>query len=384
MKRHTSRWLAAGLALLLLLGLAACAKTPAPSSGSSDGGGLAAYAGEYSYFCVRMEGNYAADSLGIEIDPGLLESQYVRVEEMVGETVTLKGDGTGSLYWGEDNQGPISQWSLTGEQISISAGVSHITGTLKNGLMQLDINDGFTAYFALPGAEPSSIQPLSSEEYYDYVMKQVLSAGDDGSSSQEPAASSEAPQEENLLAAAAAALDPAQGVHLRYDLTLEGMGTTQSLDVHAKGGYYYSARSVEVAGYESTSATYADNGKVYSLSPGDQTGTFVMESSLAADHPLAMDTLYASITNHAGEAAFTRETREVEGVEYTAQVSPATDYTPQIAFCFDAAGRLAYVLEDPPVVDTGLDIGASVYEILVADGSVDEGLFDISTYQITK
>jgi hypothetical protein len=41
-------------------------------------------------------------------------------------------------------------------------------------------------------------------------------------------------------------------------------------------------------------------------------------------------------------------------------------------------------VEGPPVIETGIDIGESVYTIDSIDTAVNESLFDISGYQISN
>ena len=74
------------LTVILIVSLCACGK-PDPR---------AAMAGKYSFYAMKL-----GDSL-------------VQIDEMKGYSVTLSADGTGSLDWGENNNGPISEWTADG------------------------------------------------------------------------------------------------------------------------------------------------------------------------------------------------------------------------------------------------------------------------------
>lgn len=160
------------LALCLALSLAACAGSNQPSESGAD---LSSYADTYTFLCAIMEGGAGLPE-GVSVDPASLEPQFVAPEQMTGWTVTLQEDGAGSLYWGENNQGPISKWSVQGDVISLSAGVSNMTGTLRDGLLTLDMGEGLTVLFAGPKADTSTIHPLTTEEYIDYVLQHAGAA----------------------------------------------------------------------------------------------------------------------------------------------------------------------------------------------------------------
>ena len=137
----------------------------------------AGYAAVYEYVCVRLEGAFAVSSLGVQVDPVYLEAKYVDLTDMAGETVTLNDDGTGALYWGEDNKGPIDEWTMDGETIRFKAGVSTIEGTIVEGLMTLDLDEGMSVLFAAPGADVSAIHPRSLDRYGDYLKKAMAENG---------------------------------------------------------------------------------------------------------------------------------------------------------------------------------------------------------------
>lgn len=83
-----------------------------------------------------------------------------------------RGDGHaggrrhGYLYWGEENQGPIDWWTVDGGALQIQAGVAVIDGTIDDGIMTVELDDGFWTLFALPGADTSGIAPVSIDDYF--------------------------------------------------------------------------------------------------------------------------------------------------------------------------------------------------------------------------
>ena len=146
------RILAVSLALGMLLLLCACGgSAPAPTPENP----LARYAGEYRQYSVMLDGT------------------HIVMDEYEDYTVTLNEDGTGYLNWGADNQGPVSAWSMDGETLRVKAGVSEMTGSLKDGVMQLDLGDGFGLCFVTPGADTSSMPRITLEEYRDQAADEA-------------------------------------------------------------------------------------------------------------------------------------------------------------------------------------------------------------------
>ena len=131
------------LALLvaLTLVLALCACSPQTVDGRS------AAAGKYTFYSAYMDGFYVA------------------LDEFAGQTVTLDSDGTGYLDWGEDNQGPISEWTIDGEALVLKAGVSVMDATLKDGVMIIELDDGFRFCFVSDTADTSGMTTITKEEY---------------------------------------------------------------------------------------------------------------------------------------------------------------------------------------------------------------------------
>ena len=169
------------LVLIMALTLCACGGTsaaPKPAAAPEAAAapepaaaGLEELAGEYSFLCARFSAAYMDRTyeLGGVND---IPDQYVDIPEMAGETVTLKADGTGSLYWGADNQGPIDWWKMDGDALQFQAGVAVIDGTIVDGLMTLRFDEGFDVCFALPGADTSGIAPISLDSFASMLREE--------------------------------------------------------------------------------------------------------------------------------------------------------------------------------------------------------------------
>ena len=66
------------------------------------------------------------------------------------------------MDWGEDNQGPITEWSADGEDLTFQAGVATITGTVKDGVMVLD---DLNLWLAREDVDVESLDPVADEDY---------------------------------------------------------------------------------------------------------------------------------------------------------------------------------------------------------------------------
>ena len=443
-----------------------------------------ANAGEYTFLCARFSADYMDRMYELGSAGSDLPDQYVAMPDMVGETVTLEADGSGYLYWGDNNQGPIDWWKMDGDALQFQAGVAVIDGTIADGLMTLTIDDGFSALFAAPGADTSGVEPITLGEFasmlrgpepaasvpaelpvegeyelfaVEYEGALVYSAdlgvsstltlaeggtgrmtsndeamditvwtleGEaltitlaDGSSAgsklhggvieldiygtgymiffyaKEGAdLSGYAPmtmeeyraKPDSMLYALWESLDADAGVHLKYNMHTDYMDADQSFDVHGKDGVYYSRRTTRVSGYEDTLVTFFRDGTAYNLYPEDMTGIVVTKTSSSAvtENTMLMDNLFSEIHSYAPRKDYTTETRELDGVSYTAELFPATGYTAEAAFYFGDDGRLAFCFKGAPVIKTAAEIGETVYTVYAIDEAVDEALFDISGYAI--
>ena len=269
-----------------------------------------------------------------------------------GQTSVLVLDdgGTGSMTFG-DEAGEITSWTIDGDAVSITmSDGSTTTGKYRGdlGVIELDIS-GYTGYFGQEGADTDWYLAPDSRLFKLY----------DG-------------------------IDAIAGAHLSYTLHTEYLDSTSIYDVHTKDGVYYSGRTTQVSGYEDRTATFFKDGTAYVLSPDDMTATVATStgSSLIANNVLLMDSLYSLISGRAKSMDFTVETRELNGVQYSADVYPATEYKAETAFLFDDDGNLVGCIEGPPVLQTAAEIGESVYTVAAIDGAVDAALLDISTYQV--
>ena len=162
------------LVLTLMLMLSACGGTSAktepaaeatPAATATAAPDLEKYSGEYTFFCTKLSAAYVGRMYELSAAIDDIPDQFVAMPEMAGETVTLNPDGTGYLYWGENNQGPIDWWKMDGDALEFQAGVAVIDGTIVDGLMTLTIDEGFAACFAAPGADTSGLKPITVDEF---------------------------------------------------------------------------------------------------------------------------------------------------------------------------------------------------------------------------
>lgn len=138
--KHSIRMVSLLLTVILIVSLCACGK-PDPR---------AAMAGKYSFYAMKL-----GDSL-------------VQIDEMKGYSVILSADGTGSLDWGENNNGPISEWTADGEKLVIKAGISVMNATMKDGVLTIDLSDSDYSMFSLfvsDSADTSSMPVITADEY---------------------------------------------------------------------------------------------------------------------------------------------------------------------------------------------------------------------------
>ena len=307
-------------------------------------GGAAAYAdGEHPAEAAQTYNMFAMGYAG----------QIIETAQMGATSVlTLNADGSGTMSMDADLM-EVTAWTVSGNTLTVTladgsagAGALH----LDKGVIELDFG-GYIFYYGREGADTAFF--LSPDTRLHAVYESI---------------------------------DPAAGAHLKYALHTDYLNADSLYDVHTKGDVFYSADTVQVNGYESTSATFYQDGKVYSLKPADRTGMLAtrVDPSMLAGNILAMDTLYSAILSHALRTDYTTETREEDGVTYTVDCYPATAYQAEGAFFFDGEGKLVRYVEGPPVIETTIDIGESVYTIESIDTAVDESLLDISGYQITQ
>ncbi len=107
-------------------------------------------AGTYNYFGFYVDGTYI-DGDDPELDPWY---------------VTLKDDGTGYLYFGEDNKGDITEWSGWGDDFTMKAGISVFgdRSFLNDGVLALDF-DEYVILFTTKDADLSKYKVMTADEY---------------------------------------------------------------------------------------------------------------------------------------------------------------------------------------------------------------------------
>ena len=160
--KKTKKLLPLLLASVLIFTLCAVSGAAPASAEGADA------AGEYSFLCARFSAAYLESTLktGREPVPNVRD-RYIDAPQYAGYKITLNADGTGYLFFGEDNQGSIDTWSTDGETLRFQAGVSEFEGTIADGLMTLGITDGCSLCFVLPGTETADVKPISPEAFAD-------------------------------------------------------------------------------------------------------------------------------------------------------------------------------------------------------------------------
>ncbi len=306
--------------------------------------------GEYKAFAVLNDG-YLVEADGLGLD----------------SAITLSDGGTGKMAMIEETM-DITSWTMEGTTVTLTlADESTADGVLQNGIIELDIYGTGTmlVYYAQEEADTSFYKPMTVEEFQEVYNN--------------------ANTPDTRLHALLESIDATAGMHLNYDLHVDYMDANQTYDVHERDCVYYSDRKSKVAGYEREMVTFAKDGLVYNLYPDKMTGIVVTSiPSFTADTLAQMDSLYLDIVYFGSKTEYTEETREKDGVSYTVEVFPATDYTPEAAFYYNDDGQLAYYIKGAPVIELAQEVGESVYTIHAIDTEVDETLFDISGYQIAE
>ena len=163
-----------GRALLSFLLAAVMAFSLSIAGGAAafaEGGNPAEAAQEYDFVCTRMSVEYLRYATGYTGEMQPVKDHYVAAE-YDSYYVKLNADGTGYLFLGENNQGPIDNWIIDGNLLSFQAGVSAFDGTILDGIMTLDFGEGLFLIFAIPGADTTEIknQIISLQAFADLVL----------------------------------------------------------------------------------------------------------------------------------------------------------------------------------------------------------------------
>ena len=133
--------------------------------------------------------------------------------------ITLEEGGKGSMSFGEDSMG-ITEWTLEGEEFYLKMDDgSEAGGTLKDGIIKLDImgTGEMYLYLAQEGADISAYEIMTLDE--------LLAKRAGGSSGAD-----------TKTAAFYNGIDSIAGAHLSYEVHLNSMDSDQIYDVHAKDG----------------------------------------------------------------------------------------------------------------------------------------------------
>ncbi len=338
------------LVLSLFLTLSVCGSASAETKPAAREAAAAASAKAE----LPVEGEYAV--FAVQIDRSLVYSADLEF----ASTLLLAANGTGSMSQNDETM-DITAWTADRESFAITmADGSSAAGKVHSGVIELDIygNGYMILFYAKEGADISGYTPMTLEEYRA--------------------------KPDSMLYALWASLDADAGVHMNYIMHTDYLDADQSFDVHGKNGVYYSRRTTQVSGFENTLVTFFRDGTAYNLYPEEMTGIVATTTtaSAVAENTMLMDHLFSEIRSYAQRKDYTVETREIDGVSYTVELFPATDYTAEAAFCFNDDGQLVFCFKAAPAVETAVDIGETVYTVYTIDEAVNEALFDISGYAI--
>ncbi len=180
-------------AFLMLVSLCACGGNGTAQNKENTAGNAASaekadtaetdmtvYAREYRFLCGLFGAAYMDSILDYEGEAQDIADQYVEYRAMQGSTITLEADGTGYLYWGEENQGKIDTWSVNGNILTFKAGVSEFTGSIEDGIMKVVIEEGMTLCFVSSDADPAGIRPMTPENYFRLLYGLESESGENG------------------------------------------------------------------------------------------------------------------------------------------------------------------------------------------------------------
>ena len=174
--KNRKRMLALLLALVMTLALCACSSKSNPTPAATQAPTVApevqeANAGKYGLIWLEISPAYMdamfADQ-GYKAKEGV-GSGFLEPEDRDGWYVELKADGTGYLYLGDDNQGPVDWWKVDGEKLQFQAGVAVFDCTLNKGVIRAEVDNGFYIWFAAPGAEIPEQKLTSMQDYVNQL-----------------------------------------------------------------------------------------------------------------------------------------------------------------------------------------------------------------------
>lgn len=108
-----------------------------------------------------------------------MDDAIVTLDTLDGYYLELKDGGSGYLYFGEDNKGDISSWALDGDKFTMKAGVSDFTGTIRKGILELDLGNDNVLTFARDDADTSALDILTMDEYVEKLKEGGASSSSD-------------------------------------------------------------------------------------------------------------------------------------------------------------------------------------------------------------
>ena len=108
-----------------------------------------------------------------------MDDSIVTLDTLDGYYLELKDGGSGYLYFGEDNKGDISSWALDGDKFTMKAGVSDFTGTMRKGILELDLGNDNVLTFARDDADTSALDILTMDEYVEKLKEGGASSSSD-------------------------------------------------------------------------------------------------------------------------------------------------------------------------------------------------------------
>lgn len=108
-----------------------------------------------------------------------MDDSIVTLDTLDGYYLELKDGGSGYLYFGEDNKGDISSWALDGDKFTMKAGVSDFTGTIRKGILELDLGNDNVLTFARDDADTSALDILTMDEYVEKLKEGGASSSSD-------------------------------------------------------------------------------------------------------------------------------------------------------------------------------------------------------------
>ena len=90
------------------------------------------------------------------------DGHVIAADSMTSE-LTLNDSGSGSVVI--NGSGGRISWSEEDGVLTIRSGGDTITGTLRDGVAAIDFGDGTLMYYAAEGADTSSLNVMTFEEY---------------------------------------------------------------------------------------------------------------------------------------------------------------------------------------------------------------------------